>query len=245
VAALTQLRHADRLANVGKLASGIAHELGTPLNVIGGWGRMIAARELEDAEAADGARIIVDQAERMTRIIRQLLDFARRRSPRKELLDLRTPIAQSLALLAPLAEKRHARFEQRLPAEPALVQADAAQLQQVLTNLLVNAVQAMPSGGRIEAALYREKLVPPPDSGAPPGEYFCIEVQDEGTGMSEEVLGRVFEPFFTTKEPGEGTGLGLSVSQGIAQEHGGWIALESKPGAGSRFRVYLPPGAEA
>jgi signal transduction histidine kinase len=119
-------------------------------------------------------------------------------------------------------------------------QVDGEATLQVLTNLLVNAIQAMPGGGTVNVSMDVQCFDAPPERRAEPGEFVCISVKDEGVGIAPEVLDHVFEPFFTTKEAGEGTGLGLSVSHQLAREHGGWIAAESEPGKGSCFRVYLP-----
>jgi signal transduction histidine kinase len=127
----------------------------------------------------------------------------------------------------------------------AVAAADPIQLQQALTNLLVNAVQASPDGKAVEVSVGRERLAPPvglsSDLGGDVQEYARIRVADEGPGIPPEDVGRIFEPFFTTKDVGEGTGLGLSVAYGIVRDHGGWIAVESEAGRGSRFSIYLPP----
>ena len=236
---LEQLRHADRLSTVGKLASGIAHELGTPLNVVTGRARMIASG-LDSAETRDYADIIVVQAQRMTRIIRQLLDFARRRSAHKSPEDLRQVARQTVSLLAPIAEKKGVELVVVEPDEPYVAEIDASQLQQALTNLIVNGIQAMPQGGKITVSMVRASAQPPADVSGAYGPYLRLDVTDEGVGMPEDTVAHVFEPFFTTKPVGEGTGLGLSVTYGIVKEHGGWIAVASLVGKGSTFSVYLP-----
>lgn len=241
IAALEQLRHADRLATVGQLASGLAHELGTPLNVVSGRARLIASRELGPDEVVENAEIVVEQSARMTAIIRQLLDFARRRGAQKEALDLRDPARRTQDLLSKLAERAGVTVEIEAPGE-VLAEGDPTQLQQVLTNLLVNAIQAMPGGGRARVVLSPAAPATPPGGGAP-RPMVRVAVEDEGQGISPEDLPRVFEPFFTTKPVGDGTGLGLSVAHGIVGEHGGWIAVESRPGQGSAFTVFLPPAA--
>jgi len=243
ITVLEQLRHADRLSTVGKLASGIAHELGTPLNVVSGRARMIAGGELTAPENREYADIIVGQAQRMTRIIRQLLDFARRRSAHKSPEDVRQVARQTASLLAPIAEKKGvdiALVEPDLGDESLVAEVDAAQLQQALTNLVVNGIQAMPQGGKIAVTMARAHAQPPADHGGPDGPYLRIDVADQGVGMTEETMAHIFEPFFTTKPVGEGTGLGLSVTYGIVKEHGGWIAIQSVLGKGSTFSVYLP-----
>jgi signal transduction histidine kinase len=255
IATLEQLRHADRLNTVGKLASGIAHELGTPLNVVSGRAKMIS-RGAPPEEAVDNARIIAEQVDRMTKIIRQLLDFARRRGAQKAPADLAPIARQTLSLLEPLGKKRGVklRFAER-PAdagsrpsseasEGARAEVDAAQIQQVLTNLIMNGIQATRGGGELTVAIERVRATPPADHGGPEGEYLAIRVSDQGDGIPPEDLARIFEPFFTTKDVGEGTGLGLSVTYGIVQEHGGWIHVESEVKKGSTFTVYLAPGGE-
>jgi signal transduction histidine kinase len=126
--------------------------------------------------------------------------------------------------------------------EPARAAVDAGQLQQALTNLVVNAIHATGEGGTLTVGLERATVAPPPDVGGAPGGDLKRVVKDTGTGMSPEQREHLFEPFFTTKGVGEGTGLGLSVAYGIVREHGGWIGVESEQGRGSCFSIYLPPG---
>jgi len=243
VHALEQLRHADRLVTVGKLASGIAHELGTPLNVVSGRAKMIFQSPVADEPVRNNARIVMEQSERMAQIIRQLLDFARAGKPNKALVDLRNLVSSTLSLLRPIADKRRVTLQLDSSEQVPDVIADAAQLQQVVTNLVVNAVQATPESGVVQIGLRlanespRDSELGVPRAAAP---YVCIVVTDRGTGMNEQTLERIFEPFFTTKDIGEGTGLGLAVAYGIVQEHGGFITVESKIAEGSRFEVYLP-----
>jgi signal transduction histidine kinase len=239
IATLEQLRHADRLTTVGKLASGVAHELGTPLNVVSARAAMIASGEATGAEIPEYARIIVDASKRMTAIIRQLLTFARRSQTSRARVDARALVDEALNMLRTLAKKSNASIALH-GAGDATVDADAGHIQQVVTNLVVNAIQAMPSGGAIDVTIAREHAAPPPQYGGAAGNYVCIRVRDEGVGIPEGALEHIFEPFYTTKDVGEGTGLGLSVSFGIVQEHGGWITVDSEPGKGSTFRIYLP-----
>ena len=239
IAALDQLRHAERLSTVGKLASGIAHELGTPLNVISGRAKMIAAGELSGDEIPHSSRIIAEQSERMARIIRQLLDFARRRHASKAPRDLRQTCRTTIALLSTLADKRRVDLVLE-DSDEMVVEVDEGQIQQALTNLVVNGIQAMDKGGRLTVALDRVRVTPPADIGGAEGAFLRVAVHDEGVGIAPDVLEHVFEPFFTTKGVGEGTGLGLSVTYGIAHEHGGWVDAASEPGKGSTFSIYLP-----
>jgi two-component system, NtrC family, sensor kinase len=243
VHALEQLRHADRLVTVGKLASGIAHELGTPLNVVSGRAKMISQHPASDESMRNNARIVMEQSERMAQIIRQLLDFARAGKPNKASVDLRHLVASTLSLLRPIADKRRVTLQLDRTEPVSEVVVDAAQLQQVVTNLVVNAVQATPESGVVEIGLCsardgrRDSITGQAEAKQ---SFVCVTVTDRGIGMSEETLERIFEPFFTTKDVGEGTGLGLAVAYGIVQEHGGFITVESKLAEGSHFQVYLP-----
>jgi len=240
IAAIEQLRHADRLETVGRLASGMAHELGTPLNVVSGHAGLIASGKLPADRVAQSAEAIKAETGKMTTIIRQLLDFARRSAPRRAPVDLTRLVHETTELLSALAKKHRVTFEFSHDADSSVATVDADQVRQVLTNLIVNAGQAMPHGGKIEIAVHHAHAVPPKGCDAAEGDYFRIDVRDEGEGISEEDIQHVFEPFFTTKQVGKGTGLGLSIAYGIVQEHGGWIDVESRPGAGSCFSVYLP-----
>ncbi len=241
IAALEQLRHADRLMTVGKLASGIAHELGTPLNVVDARAEMIESGETTPGEAAEYARIIRTSCAQMTKIIRQLLEFARRREPNKQSHDLRSIAEQTIELLRPLVAKKQLGLVLRGPRESMAVDADAGQIQQALTNLLMNAIQSM-STGDVTIDLRTETVQPPADHGGATAEFHCVRVRDEGPGILKEHLPHLFEPFFTTKGVGEGSGLGLAVAYGIVREHGGWIGVQTQIGKGSEFSIFLPKG---
>lgn len=229
VATVDQLRHRDRLALVGQIASGLAHELGTPLNVVDGRTRLMAESSLPEEERRAHVRSILEQTERMTRIIRQLLDFARRRGPDIGRVDVHDLCSRVLELLRPLASKRAVELK-LLPAEGDCAAAvDYNHIQQAISNLVMNAVQAMPSGGVVTVQLSgvaRDTLV--------------LSVSDTGMGIAEEHLGRIFEPFFTTQGAGQGTGLGLSITEGIVKDHGGTIIVTSEVGRGSTFTLRLP-----
>jgi signal transduction histidine kinase len=248
-----QLRHADRLATVGKMASGIAHELGTPLGVALMRANMIGSNASLGRETRDAAHIIGEQIDRITHIVRQLLDFARGRTAnppgpltRRPPADLLAIAHRAVAMLQPLAVKRNLTIT--IAAEPVLPKppANPEQIEQVLVNLLVNAIHASERPGKVTIGLgTAEAKVPadltPPvwnEGGAP--KYAMISVKDDGIGISPDLLPRIFEPFFTTKHVGEGTGLGLSVAYGIVREHSGWIEVTSERNKGSCFAVYLP-----
>jgi signal transduction histidine kinase len=249
VAALEQLRHADRLTTVGSLAAGMAHELGTPMNVVAVRAELIIEEAPSD-DAVASAKVIKSQIGKMTVIIRQLLDFARRRLPRKEHADLLRLTEQTTQLLDPLAKTKQVEIKFSSSAGPLSAEIDAGQIQQVLTNLLVNAIQAMPEGGTIDVSVDRGQFRPHTEVGAGSqtdgrGEIARIDVRDQGVGISKDHLRRIFDPFFTTKEVGQGTGLGLSIAYGIVQDHSGWIDVESVVGQGTRFSIYLPLDANA
>jgi signal transduction histidine kinase len=240
-AAEERLHHAERLATVGKLAAGIAHEMGTPLSVVGTWGRMIATGEVAGDEVAKGGQIVADEAAVMTNIIRQLLDFARRRMPQRGDVELNVLLGSTIRLIGTLASRRNVTLVHR--ETPALVaQVDQVQVQQVLTNLVINAVQSFQKPGTVTVFADTMKVQAPADVDPSRTErtWAVIHVVDEGAGIAPEVMSRIFEPFFTTKEVGEGTGLGLSVSWSIVRDHGGWIDVQSVVGKGTHFSVFLP-----
>jgi two-component system NtrC family sensor kinase len=237
IAALEQLRHADRLKTVGQLASGIAHELGTPLNVILGRAKRARAGSQTTDELLRTADIVAEMAERMTAIIRQLLDFARRRGPRLGVRDLGEITRHMVEMLSPMAEKRGVVLRATNAPGPVLAEVDEHQIQQALTNLVVNGIQAMEPGGTLTVDVARVRSARAGDGGE--ADHVRVAIEDQGCGIPPEAVPHIFEPFFTTKGVGEGTGLGLSVAYGIVREHGGWITVDSAPGGGTRFEVFL------
>jgi two-component system NtrC family sensor kinase len=238
LAAIEQLRHADRLTTVGKLASGIAHELGTPLNIVAGRASMIATREATGDEVYDNARIVMAQTERMTQIIRQLLDFARPRPVEKARIDLQGIALQTVELLRPMAEREGVRLALDEAGEAAQAVVDPGQIQQVFTNLVVNSIHASGTAGLVTLGVRRELIA---DGGErPAGRFACVYVADRGHGMDAETQAHMFDPFFTTKDVGAGTGLGLSIAYGIVRDHGGWIDVKSAPGEGTTVSIFLP-----
>ncbi len=241
IKALEQLRHSERLAVVGRISSGLAHELGTPLNVVSGRAKMIGSGELTTDEVNDSARIIREQSERMTGIIRQLLDFARRPQGDRHTQPLAPVINGVLRMLEPTARKTGVSLAAVLPEEVPPVNCDRAQVEQVLLNLVMNAIQAMPDGGMVTVGLSAEQ-----DPGAPDGSGFLVlTVGDDGPGIDEAHRRQIFEPFYTTKGAGKGTGLGLPIVQGIVEEYGGTIAVDSGPDRGTTFTIHLPAGDSA
>jgi len=239
IEALDQLRHADRLRTIGQLTSGIAHEMGTPLNVV--WARAQLILNDPAMEPHRGqARIIIEQSARMTKIIRQLLDFSRPPVPNKTAFELGLVIRKSLDMLRPTLKRVGVNTVVQNEYESVTVCADLDQLHQVACNLFLNAAQAMPDGGTIMIASGRRltrRTFEPPEAER---RYAYFQVRDTGCGIDAENLSRVFDPFYSTKKSGEGTGLGLSISLGIVREHDGWIEVQSREGEGSCFTVYLP-----
>ncbi|MCA9213757.1 MAG: HAMP domain-containing protein [Planctomycetales bacterium] len=244
IAALNQLRHADRLKTVGRLAAGIAHELGTPLNVVSGRAGLIANGRLSNDEVRQSAVTIKSEADRITHIIRQLLDFARRTELQRQTVDLSALATRTAELLSTIAEKNHVQLNVNAKSGTVRANIDEAQIQHVLTNIIMNSIQAIAEAGTVNIDIGVRNVTPPPDAQRDTGDYAFIEVRDTGIGMKPDDLEQIFEPFFTTKDVGEGTGLGLSIAYGIIQEHGGWIDVQSESGSGSCFTLYLPKETE-
>ena len=242
IAVMEQMRHMDRLTTIGRLASGVAHELGTPLNVISGRAGMIKdrAETFTTEQIQDNAETIKSQAMRMTNIIRHLLDFARQRPPKRVKTNGVEVVRQAVELVNCLGYKANTRMESPEESSLLLVNIDPVQIQQVVTNLIENALQAMPEGGDVLVAVKSEPANPPEGVESHKGHFLQITVKDNGTGISEDHLAKIFDPFFTTKDVGEGTGLGLSITYGIVREHRGWIDVISEEGKGSCFTVYIP-----
>ena len=245
IATIEQLRHADRLRTVGQLASGVAHELGTPLNVVTGRASLIGSGRLAPDGVLESAQIIKSQADRMSEIIRQLLDFSRSGKSRRTLVDLRMIVRETIQILDPLSRKQGVELIVDESTAPTMACVDPGQIQQVLTNLVVNAIQATNDGGKVTIGVTQERISHPAQESTAAADYYCLCVSDTGTGIPDAVRSRLFEPFVTTKEVGQGTGLGLSIAYGIVQEHQGWIDVQSALGRGSQFRVYLPEGEAA
>ncbi|NUP88597.1 MAG: PAS domain S-box protein [Candidatus Sumerlaeia bacterium] len=235
VQARRQIQHSEKMAAVGQLAAGIAHELGTPLNVISGTAELLETEAATGDELTEGLHTIRTQAETCRRLLRSLMDYARR--PRFELtdLDLNASVEETIRLLQRLLERQHIRVDTRLePGLPA-IQADANQVEQVLMNIFMNAWQAMPGGGSLTITTHS----------VPKANEVQIEITDTGHGIAPEHLSQIFNPFFTTKGPGGGTGLGLAVCDQIVTAHGGRIVATSEPGRGTTFSVSFPIGAPA
>jgi len=232
-----QLEQAERLAELGTLASGMAHEIGTPMNVILGRAEFLQ-RKTKDSDTAKGLQTIIDQVERITRIMNQLLTFARRRPIERRPVDLNKVVADTLDVMRERF-KRH-RIKVTTVLKPALppVDGNPDQIGQVLLNLAINALHAIGDDGTIEVRTAVASVSEHP--GQSPTEMIELSVSDSGHGIAQDDLDKIFNPFFTTKEFGKGTGLGLTVVHGIVQEHGGQIRVESEVQRGTTFRIRLP-----
>jgi signal transduction histidine kinase len=240
------LRSSEKMATVGSIAAEIAHEVGTPLNVVTGRARAMA-RKADDPEAVQkNATIIAEQATRITRIIQRLLDFARRRvgdtGPMPMPIDLAELAAGTLEFLEHQLDANRVGAELVKDRDVGPVAGVRDQLQQVLLNLCMNAVQAMPTGGQLALRLSRVKRRRPGLELAAEQDYAVLEVADTGIGIADEDREKIFEPFYTSKSDSGGSGLGLAVSHGIVKDHDGWIdVLDNLPaGRGTIFKVFLP-----
>jgi signal transduction histidine kinase len=220
----------EKLAAVGQLAAGVAHEVNNPLGGILNCLYNFRNRNLTDERKAEYLGFMEDGIKRVQNIVRQLLDFSQQHAPELSLTDINSIIDGVIPLFRHSVRGKEVRLLVHLSQGLPRILVDRHQIEQILVNLILNAVQAVSSEGTIEVTTRRE------------GNWFCIRISDNGCGIPPEDLGKVFDPFFTTKGVGRGTGLGLSVSRGIIERHKGRIEVESQPGRGSTFRVLLPIG---
>jgi two-component system, NtrC family, sensor kinase len=231
------LRQSEKLATIGQLASGLAHEVGTPLNIIIGRAEMMKKKAEDREEIQKNSDTIVHQGERITRIIQQLLDLVRKKRPERKPLQVDAILESILDFLDHQIEKQNVKVEKNWRENIPPVSGDPDQLQQVFLNLILNAIQSMPKGGTLRLSA-SPKQITIEGLGEEQRHLLEVGVEDTGVGMEREVIQNIFNPFFTTKETG--TGLGLMVTQGIVRDHEGWITVESEIGKGSWFKVYLP-----
>jgi signal transduction histidine kinase len=235
-----RLGQTEKLATIGQLAAEIAHEVGTPLNVIAGRARTIQKKAQDPGAIEKNAEIIAEQTARITRIIQRLLDFTRRKvgAGGKGEVNLNELALTTMELLS--GQFSSAKVRTRLERSEGLprIAGDGDRLQQVMINLLLNAVQAMPDGGALSVETRRVRRTRP---GLEAEQAFvCFSVRDTGVGIPDDIKDKIFDPFYTTKEGRGGTGLGLAVCSGIVKEHDGWIDVESTEPTGTIFHVYLP-----
>jgi two-component system, NtrC family, sensor histidine kinase PilS len=235
-AAHSRMLRAGQMAAVGELAGQVAHEVNNPIAIISAKGNLLLKHrrgEMSEKIAEELAKM-VDLSNRVARIAQALLSYSRPSPTTRVPLDLRSPIHKSLYMIEHQARNCGITIEDRLPDRPLRITANAAEMEQVFLNLLLNAVQAMAAGGRLRVSVIRRCLESSGD------EMIGIAVDDTGSGVPLELRERVFEPFFTTKHEMHGTGLGLSICQGLMRSHGGEIAIEDSPLGGARFIVWLP-----
>lgn len=226
-----QLLQADKLASIGQLAAGIAHEINNPLSVILGYTQLLLRTEPPGTQRYDDYRIVEKHARTCKGIVGDLLSFARSTKTKKGEANIHAAIEEILGVLSHHFELDGIRIEREFDPLVPTLSMDAEKIKQVLMNLLMNAKQAIgKSKGTIRLATRYDRE----------GRFVSVRVSDDGCGIDPASLPRIFDPFFTTKETGEGTGLGLSVSYGIVQDHGGEIRVESKPGCGATFTMILP-----
>jgi two-component system NtrC family sensor kinase len=229
-----QLIQSDKMASIGQLVSGVAHELNNPLTSIAGLAELLLERPPHPELPREHLRVIYDQAERAGRIVRNLLTFARKGVEEKTAVDLREVVARTSLLITYELQLHGIDLESDLSPDAAVVLGDRYELQQVLLNLVTNAVQAV--SGLAEDKPRRITLsTSQTDDG-----WAVLRVRDSGPGVPDHLVPYLFTPFFTTKAPGEGTGLGLSLSYGLVKAHGGVLEYEAPPQGGAEFRVTLP-----
>ncbi|MBX9855342.1 MAG: MEDS domain-containing protein [Gemmatimonadaceae bacterium] len=237
---MAQLRQAQKLDTLGRLASGVAHDFNNLLTVIVGCADLLRGR-VDDSESLALVQDIRRAADQSTALTRQLLSFSRKEVASPRAVELTSLIAEAMGMLRRLLGQG-IRVKTELEGAPLVVRVDPAQIQQVVMNLAVNARDAMPDGGTLTLRTRAEQVDGERAARLRlnPGQYAVLQVGDTGTGMTDEVRERLFEPFFTTKGHGRGTGLGLAVVQGIVLQSDGAIDVESRPGEGSVFTLWLP-----
>jgi len=235
-----QITHSEKLATIGQLAAGIAHEIGTPLNVISGNAEYLLMDLKKQDKGYEELQVIIAQTNRIAKLIQQLLDFARPKKLSLKLVNLNDEIRNVLTLVQYHVDKHQIKVTKTLSNDLPLIYGDSGQLQQVFLNVIMNALQAMDDGGKLTIT-----TEPSSDIGSIfSGKSVIVKVSDTGCGIPQENLRKIFDPFFTTKEVGKGTGLGLAVAQRIVYEHKGTIEVESKVNYGTTFTVRFPVHSE-
>jgi two-component system, cell cycle sensor histidine kinase and response regulator CckA len=238
-----QLRQAQKMEAVGRLAGGMAHDFNNLLTVIRGYSELLLGRMAPTDDKRKDVEEVKKAADRASGLTRQLLAFSRRQFVAAKVLDLNALVANMDGMLRRLIGEDIIELNTELDSTVGAIKADPGQVEQVIMNLVVNARDAMPKGGRLTVETRNvtiEDEVRLDAVGVAPGSYVLLAVRDNGHGMDAETRSHIFEPFFTTKEKGKGTGLGLSTVYGIVKQSGGSVTLESVPGRGTTFRIYFP-----
>jgi two-component system cell cycle sensor histidine kinase/response regulator CckA len=243
----SQLRQSQRMETVGRLAGGIAHDFNNILTAIQGYTTLLRSALPEDSEEREMADEVTRSVQRASRLTMQLLTFSRRDMPDPVQLNVNVIVEETEKMLRQIIGE-HIDLAMDLDSNLGMVRGDGGSIEQVITNLVVNAADAMPDGGTISIStgdVTLEDQSPMRPAEAEPGDYILLSVQDEGAGILPELMPRIFEPFFTTKESGTGTGLGLATVYGIIKRSKGYISVDSRPQEGTRFRIYLPRTGES
>jgi two-component system NtrC family sensor kinase len=235
----------DKLASVGLLAAGVAHELNNPLTGILTFSHLLRKKMPDESADAEDLDLVIRETKRCATIIKRLLDFAREKKPERKFVDLNRVVTETERIVERPAHVHDIEIELDLDRDLPQAWVDEDQIKQVIMNMLVNAQHAIEEKGRITIRTRRCPAPRRPEPGAAPVDMVEIAIIDTGCGIPDKDMPRIFDPFFTSKEVGKGTGLGLSVSHGIVRAHRGAIEVESKVGQGTTFRVFLPvePGA--
>jgi signal transduction histidine kinase len=228
-----QLWQAARLAGVGELAASIAHELNNPLGTVALRVEGLLSKTPPDDSRRRSLEVVEQEVERMAGLVSNLLQFSRAGRDQVSTVNVPEEILKTVELVGHHLRKRQVRVQPEFTPDVPHIHADRQQLRQVFLNLFTNAADAMPTGGLLTPRVRPGKL----ESDSP---AVVIEIADTGTGIPEELIGRVFEPFFTTKDEGAGTGLGLAICRRIVQQHRGTLEIESRPGGGTTVRITLP-----
>ena len=223
-----ELARAGRLAALGQAAANMAHQIGTPLNLISGYVQLLIQSSPPESPSLDRLKAIQDQIAKVTAIVRAALDSSRPPVIPHERADLAALVRRVCQMAGPMLEEADVRVEVETPDHSAELLADPVQLELALMNLISNSVDAMASGGTLRVRLGRVE------------DRFRLEVEDTGSGISPELLGHIFEPWVTTKAPGKGSGLGLSIARQVVASHGGTIRVDNRPGTGAVFTIDLP-----
>jgi signal transduction histidine kinase len=231
-----RLIRSAKLAAVGEMAAAVAHELNNPLTTVTGFAELILEGMEKDSPEYEDMSLVLSEAQRSRTVVRRLLDFSRQSELLRVDTDLNEVITVVLQLIHHLAQTENVEVRMALWGDIPTIRADRSQIQQVILNIVHNAIQAMPDGGTLVVQSLMEKRENQI--------WLGIRVEDSGVGIGEEDMESIFEPFFTTKPSGKGTGLGLSVSYSIISEHGGYIDVSSTKGEGSIFTIWLPAQRE-
>lgn len=240
--AQAETARSEKLASVGLLAAGIAHELNNPLTGVLTFSHLVRKNLPDGSPDAEDLDLVIRETKRCASIIRRLLDFSREKTPEKTFSNLNELVTETVELIAQSAQVKDIEIKTELDEQMPAIWMDENLIKQVIMNMLVNAQHAIESEGCISITTRLLAAGDCPDSVKEPGEVAQVTIKDTGCGIPESDLQRIFDPFFTTKGVGKGTGLGLSVSHGTIEAHGGTIEVASTVGKGTEFRIYLPIG---